>query len=214
MPLRGLALIVFVVCSIPICFFRPFYGIVLWTVFAFLNPQSFTWTAIDQFPWAESIAIPTLAGMILFERRFDRLFTREVGLLLILWVWFTITTFVSMDSIVFAHHAADTWLRYSFVSKILLMTFCLVPLVNSFDRLRYFLLTIAACFGAFVVKTIPWLITTGGQHRVYGPERSMIGDNTDFGLALTMTIPMFFFLATTEKRRWVKALLAVVFVLT
>jgi probable O-glycosylation ligase (exosortase A-associated) len=213
MPLRGLALLIFVLGSIPICFFRPFYGIVVWTVFAFLNPQSFTWGAATQFNWAAAIAIPTLAGMIVFERRLDRLFTKEVGLLLILWGWFTITTFVSTGSIVFAHHAADTWARYWFVSKILLMTLCLMPLVNSLERLRYLILTIAACFGFFVLKTIPWLITTGGVHKVYGPEGSMIGDNTDFGLALTMTLPLFLFLATTETRRWAKTFWAVVFVL-
>src|SRR5207344_2493778 len=34
----------------------------------------------------------------------------------------------------------------------------------------------------------------------YGPERSMIEDNNDFGLALNMTLPLFFFLAQSETR--------------
>jgi putative inorganic carbon (hco3(-)) transporter len=214
MPLRGLVLLVFFVLSIPICFFRPFYGIVLWVVVAFLNPQSFTWTAFDVFPWATAVAVPTMLGMLVFERKLGRLVSRELGLVIILWVWFTITTVVSTSLPEFTHHAPETWERWTFVSKIMLMTVCMVPIVNTFERLRYLVLTIAACFGFYVLKVIPFVIATGGEFRLYGPERSMIGDNNDFGLALNMTLPLFFFLAQTEMRRWPKRFFAVMFMLT
>ena len=81
MPLRGALLIAFFVASVPVCFFRPFYGIVLWVVVAFLNPQSFTWDAFAVFPWAMAVAVPTILGMLVFERRLDRLASREGGLL-------------------------------------------------------------------------------------------------------------------------------------
>jgi probable O-glycosylation ligase (exosortase A-associated) len=214
MPLRALALIGFIVASIPVCFFRPFYGVVLWIVVAFLNPQSYTWTALGAFPWATAVALPTMSGMLIFERRFGRLMTREVGLLLLLWIWFTLTTLFSINAPEFVHHADDTIEKWWFVSKILLMTFCLIPVVSSFERLRRLMLTIAGCFGFYVVKAIPFLIATGGVYRLYGPERSMIGDNTDFGLAMTMTLPLFFYLAQTEGARWLKNLSAIVFVMT
>ena len=214
MPLRALALVVFLVASIPVCFFRPFYGIVLWVIIAFLNPQSFTWTAFDAFPWALSVAIPTMLGMVLFDRKLERLLSREVALLLILWTWFTITTVVSINTPVFVHHATDTLERWRFVSKILLMTVCMIPIVSSFERLRYFVLTIAACFGFYVLKAIPFIVVTKGAFRIIGPARSMIGDNTDFGMALDMTLPMFFFLAHAETKRWLKRLLWLLFVAT
>lgn len=214
MPLRGLALLVFVVLSVPVCFFRPFYGIVLWTIIAFLNPQSFTWTALDFFPWATAVAIPTILGMLVFDRRLERLASRELGLLILLWSWFTLTTFVSTSLPEFAHHAPETWERWKFVSKILLMTVCMVPIVSSFQRLRYVILTIGTCFGLFVVKAFPFIIATGGNERIYGPERSMIGDNNDFGLALTMTLPLYFFLAQAESKRWLKWLLWFIFIIT
>lgn len=214
MPLRGIVLVVFFIASIPMCFFRPFYGIVLWTVVAFLNPQSYAWTAFDAFPWATAVAVPTMLGMLAFERNFDRLRSREVGLLVILWIWFTVTTLVSVTDPTFMHHAEETWTRWNFVSKILLMTVCTIPIVNTFERLRYLVLTIAGCFGFYVAKAMPFVIATGGTYRLYGPERSMIGDNTDFGLALTMTLPMYFCLAQTERKRWMKLGLWLLFVLT
>jgi putative inorganic carbon (hco3(-)) transporter len=214
MPLRALVLIGFLIGSIPFCFFRPFYGIVLWVIIAFLNPQSYTWTALGAFPWATAVAVPTILGVLAFERRFGRLATREVGLLTALWIWFTVTSVFSVNAPEFMHHAADTLDKWHFVSKILLMTICMIPVVSSFARLRYLILTIAGCFGFYVVKAIPFLIATRGVYRLYGPERSMIGDNTDFGLALTMTLPLYFYLAQAETKRWLKLLLALVFVLT
>ena len=214
MPLRGLVLIVFFIASVPLCFFRPFYGIVLWVVVAFLNPHSYAWTAFDAFPWATAVAIPTILGMFVFERRFGRMFSREGTLLLLLWLWFTITTLVSTSTPEFAHHAVDTWERWNFVSKILLMTLVMLPIVNTFERLRYFVLTIAGCFAFYVVKAFPFLLATGGIYRLSGPERSMIGDNTDFGLALNMTLPLYFFLAQAETKRWVRYAWGVMFLIT
>ena len=203
MPLRGLLLIAFLVVSVPFCFRRPFYGIVLWIVLAFLNPQSFTWS-FEAFPWAMVVAVPTILGMLVFERRLNRLASRESALLIALWAWFTVTTLVSTNQPEFAHHAAETWERWNFVSKIILMTLVMLPIVNTYERLRILVLTIAGCFAFYVLKAFPFIITTGGGHKLYGPAYSMIADNTDFGLALNMTLPLYFFLAQSELKRWVR----------
>ena len=42
----------------------------------------------------------------------------------------------------------------------------------------------------------------------------MIADNNDFGLALNMTLPLYFYLAQTEHKRWLKRLFAALFVMT
>jgi len=214
MPLRGLLLVIFFMGSLPFCLFRPFYGVILWVVVAFLNPQSYTWSAFDVFPWGMAVAIPTLGGMLLFDRRFDRLKGRDVWLLAALWAWFTLTTVVSVNTAALAHHATDTWDRWEFVSKILIMTFCLIPIVSSFARLRALLVTIACCFGFYVAKAFPFIIATGGAFKLYGPDKSMVADNTDFGLALNMTLPLYFYLARTETRPAVKWVFRALFLMT
>jgi putative inorganic carbon (hco3(-)) transporter len=213
-PLRGILLIAFIVGSLPFCFFRPFYGIVLWTILAFLNPQSFTWSAATALPWAQIVAVPTIAGLLIFVGGWYRLMSREVALVVILWIWFLITSFVSSSDPLFEHHAEDTWYRLSFVSKILLMTVLTIPIVDTFEKLRMLLRVIAGCFGVFVAKALPFVITTGGAHRLYGPPNSMIADNNDFGLALNMTLPIFFFLAQSESKLWMRRLFAFLFLAT
>jgi len=215
MPIKGAILFVLLIGSIPACFFRPFYGALVWTIIAFANPQSalFYWTAANTFPWAVAVAVPTLLGFALSSPKLSNLVSKHVFFLILLWGWFTLTTLISTHDPVFAHHSADTWYRWGFISKVLLMAFVTTALLDSLERLRIFALVIAGCFGYFVLKSFPFLIMTGGAFRLYGPEYSMIADNNDFGLALNMTIPLFFFLAQTETNRWIRYLAGLLFVL-
>ena len=47
---------------------------------------------------------------------------------------------------------------------------------------------------------------------VWGPEGSFLYDNNDFGLALNMTIPMFFFMARAEPKLWMRVALRMLMV--
>jgi probable O-glycosylation ligase (exosortase A-associated) len=214
-PIKGVVLFVFLLGSLPVCLARPFYGILLWTVIAFANPQSslFYWQAANEFPWAVAVAVPTLIGFML-HGYWKNVRGGKMLVLLVLWIWFTITSLISTHTAIFMHHAGDTWYHWNLVSKIFLMTAVTMAIIDSFERLRVLALVIAGCFGFFVLKSFPFLILTGGAFRLYGPEFSMIADNNDFGLALNMTLPFYFFLAQTEPRKWVRRLCAFLFVIT
>ena len=216
MPIKGIILFIFLVGSLPVCFLRPFYGILLWMVISFANPQSalFYWSTANNFPWAVAVAVPTLIGFALFENDRSNLRSGKVLLLAILWAWFTVTTIVSTHMPEFLHHADDTWWHWSFVSKVLLMTAVTIAMLSSMERMRTFVLVMGGCFGFFVLKSFPFIILTGGAFRLYGPEFSMIADNNDFGLALNMTLPVYFFLAQTEERRWARLLCWFLFLIT
>lgn len=214
MSIRGILLITLFLGSLPVCFFRPFYGLFLWTVVAFVNPQVYTWGAASAFPWAVACGVPTLLGMLVFSKGWRRLVSREALLLVGLWLWFTVTTLISTSTPLFAHHAGDTWYRWQFVSKILLMTMATLVIVEDFRQLHVFMRVLAGCFGVFVAKGFPFVVLTGGQHRVYGPPNSMIADNNDFGLALNMTVPLFFYLAQIEEKPWVRGLFWALFAMS
>jgi putative inorganic carbon (hco3(-)) transporter len=215
MSLRSVALLAFFAGSLPVCFVRPFYGILLWIMIAFLNPQSYLWGDAATYRWAMAVAIPTILGVFVFSRNWIRRFGSGIVLLLaIFWIWITVTSIVSTHTPLFMHHAAETWERWGFICKVLLMTFLAIVIVDSFERLRMLVLVTAGCFGVFVAKSFPFVILTRGQFRLYGPENSMIADNNDFGLALNMTLPLFFFLAQTEFHPWVKRAFGFLFVIT
>jgi len=213
MPVRDIIVIAALVISLPFCFFRPFVGVMVWTVFAFLNPHRLTWGPSRNMPVAEMIAIPTLLGSLLFARIWNKL-PRGTFYLLLLWSWFTVTALHATYTPALMHYNQDTWFRWGVVSKILLMVIVTIGVVDTFDRYRYLLFAICGSFGAIVVWAIPWMIETHGQYRLYGPNGTAIADNNDLGLALNMTLPFFFFLAKSETNRRLKWLFGSLFVVT
>src|ERR1051325_479540 len=205
--LRGFIVLAFFLPSLPICLFRPFYGILIWTVLAFTSLHLYAWGAADYIPLALAVALATLIGLFAFNSgTLGGMVNREGLLLIVLWAWFMVTSVVALNTPLFVHHTLDTMNHIVLVSKIFLITLVTMCIVNSFERLRILIMVIAGCFGLFVLKALPFLIATGAGDRVYGPDKSMIADNNDFGLALNMTLPIYFFLAQSESRPWVKRL--------
>jgi len=114
----------------------------------------------------------------------------------------------------FASFADDTWFRWQFVSKILLMTLVMTAIVNTRNRFRMFALVICGCIGTIVAKTLPFMIMTGGQFRIYGPRGSMLADNNDMGLILNMTLPLFFFMARSDPNPRIRKIMWFLFLVT
>src|ERR1035441_4413477 len=211
MSVRDILLLAAVGISLPICFIRPVYGIVLWTILGFVNPQASCWGIAREAPLAQAVAVPTIAGFLL-TGQFQRLFCREMFLLGVLWLWFTLTTWNSVETPAFADKAAVAWFRWGFVSKVLLMTMVTVGVIASRARLRWLMLAIGGSFAVLVLHALVGIVLSGGELRVFGPENSMIADNNAFGLAVTMALPFFFFMAKAESDRRLKWFLGVAFV--
>jgi putative inorganic carbon (HCO3(-)) transporter len=212
--LRDIFVMAVIFGSIPVCFFRPTYGAALWLVMAFVNPQDYGWGLAQRSSPALLVAIPTILGFFAFSRNWKQIACREVFLMAVLWLWFTATTLNSAYDPAFAEKAASAWYRWGFVSKILLMTVVPIGIIDTWRRFRLIMLTIACSFGILAIKTLPIMILSDGASRVYGPSYSMISDNNDFGLALNMALPFFFFLAKTEEKPRMKWLMGLFFMAT
>ncbi len=209
--MRDVIVLAIILGSSPICLFSPYFGILMWTWIAYFNPHRFTYGFAYHFPVAVPIAIPTILGTIFTRQRNRRILTTEFILLLALWAWFGVSTYASMHNPVFAGHADDTRAAFIEVSKIMLMTCLTILVVTSEERLRTLLTLTALCFGALAIKGTVFGARTGGQFRFYGPPDSFLEDNNMLALAMNMILPMMFFLAKSETRRWLRRLLWVCF---
>jgi len=214
MGARDILFLIIFFSALPFCLFRPMFGILMWTVVSLLSPHAFTWNIIYDFPWALLVAVPTLVGLAISRQEWRYFFSRDVWMLVLLWVWFTITTLRNTTMPEFQHFSADTWFRWGYVSKVMLMALVTVTVVNTRERFRWLLIVMSGCFGFLVLKAIPFMIITGGSFRLYGPRGSTVADNNDLGLALNMTVPIFFFLARTATNRRMKQLMMFLFIAT
>lgn len=209
--MRDYIVLAIVFLSVPLALASPYYGILMWSWLAYFNPHRYTWGMARNFPVAIVIAIPTLLGA-LFAAKNRKLFTRESVLLVSLWGWFTFTTLYILTIPAFSGHVSDALAKLQDVSKILLMTFLTVLLVTSKDKLRLLILVILGSFGLRAFIAAIFFVTTGGQYKIWGPEGTFLADNNDFALALNMTIPLFFFMARSEQRKWLRVVIRILMI--
>lgn len=198
--MRDLILIAAVfLCSL-VALPRPVFGVLVFVCLGFLNPQSFAWGVARSLPLSQLIAIATMLGYSFCSerKRFPR--QRELFLLLALWGMFGIST-------LFAIYPQPALSRLIFVSKILLMVFVAMSLVNTPQRLQWLLRVIALILGFHGLKGGIFVILSGGQHIVWGPEGSFLEANNAIGLALAMNIPLLLYLWKIETVAWLRWLI-------
>jgi probable O-glycosylation ligase (exosortase A-associated) len=172
-----------------------------------MNPHRLTWGITYSMPFAQFVALATLPGFLLTRDRQPLPRTRETYLLLTLWGFFTVSTVLSLVPEL-------SWPQWERVSKIMLFTVMTLMLFQNRQRLRCLLLVIAGSIGFYGFKGGLFAIRSGGEYMVIFPEDTLMGTNNGFGLALNMTLPIFFFLAREELNPWLRGLLRATFFLS
>jgi probable O-glycosylation ligase (exosortase A-associated) len=210
--MRDVILLIIIVISIPISFFRPYFGILMWTWITFFNPHRFTWGFMYNSPVAAAIAVPTLLGCLFTPKINHNILKLETLVLAVLWVWFAITFFHAMQVPLLEERMPEAKLELLRVSKVLLMTFMMMLLVTSHQRFKYLVAVTAMSFGVLAMRGAIFGLRTGGESRVFGPHDSFLTDNNAFALAINMSLPMFLFLARDEKKRTYRWLLYLAFI--
>jgi len=205
MPIRDIVLFALIVGSLPLCFFRTWIGLLVWAWLAFMNPHRLVWGFAASLPFSQWVAMATVGGLVFSSDRKPLVWTRETILLLALWAWFCVTTLTAL----YPEAAREQLER---VSKILLMSFLLIPFFQDRRRLRILLLVVAGSIGFYGLKAGIWVLQTGGENRVYGVGLDTgISSNNALALALNMCLPILFYLAKEEPRRWLRRLLYATF---
>lgn len=209
--MRDILVMAIVLGSVPLCLLNPFYGVLMWYWIAYFNPHRFTWAYAYNFPIAAAIAIPTLLGALFAPKSFRPFQKRETLLLVLLWIW-TVVTFVHANNVPFlAGHTGDAKFQLVRFSKILLLTFVMLLLVTTRQRLKTVLYVTTFSFGLLALKSTIFGIRTLGESRVWGPPDSFLTDNNAFALALNMSVPLFYYMARVEENRWLRRALHLFF---
>jgi probable O-glycosylation ligase (exosortase A-associated) len=200
MPLRDIFVLGVIFASIPYILKRPWFGILMWSWLAYMNPHKISWGFARDFPVAMVIGIVTIIAL-LFSREPKKIpWTRETIVLVIFVSWMTLTTLTTLSAL--KPEFASVQLEK--VLKIQLMTFVTLILINSPYRVNALAWTIGLSLGFYGVKGGIFTITSGGGQHVMGPAGTFIGGNNEIGLALIMTIPLLRYMQLNAKRRWVR----------
>lgn len=205
--MRDIAVTFAVFASLPFILKRPWIGILVWTWLGFMNPHRMAWGFSMTMPFAMIVAVTTLTAM-LFSREQKRIpWERESVVLLIFAGWMLLTT-------TFAVYSGPAWEQFDKVVKIQLMIFVAMILINTPERLKALVWTMALSLAFYGVKGGIFTIVHGGVYRVQGPSRTFISGNNELGLAMAMTVPLLFFLARGARHHLVRVAMYSATVLT
>ena len=197
MPIRDIIVLMAVFLFAVGGLLRPWWGICGFAWVSYMNPHRFTWAFAYSYPVALIIAIPTLLGMVLGRDRIRLPEGREAWLLTGLWCMFAVTTFFAMNQ----SAALQELIR---VSKILLMTYATMLVINDRKRLNVFLMVIVWSIGLLCLKGALFALGTGGAYMVFGPPGSFLEDNNDFAHAVCMTIPIIIWFKNQQTKAVLK----------
>ncbi len=192
--MRDLLILAAVYASLPVIFFSPYFGLLVYSWLAYMRPQSLAWGASRVTPLSAWVAIAMLAGIALALGR-EKLFSlkAQTFLLFALGAWISLTTWraVSVD---------DAWVVYGFYWKAILISIVTTGLVRERRRLSILLIVIALSIGLLGTKSGIAGLLQGGTRLNQGPG-GLMADNNNYALGLNMTIPLLLGIAMAERAK-------------
>ena len=196
--MRDLVLALVMVGVIPASFMRPWFGALAWVWISIMNPHKLTYGFMYSAPLAQLIALAVIAG--LFFRRDHRSFPIAAPM-----VWMIL--FTLWMCITYPFSLVDTSAnreQLEKVLKIMLMNAVVLIPLHTRRHVDFLIGAMVLSIGFYGVKGGLFAIATGGSYHVRGPESTFIGPNNEIGLAIVMTIPLWYYFALRAKATWLR----------
>ncbi len=205
--MRDILITAIVFGLLPFVLSRPYIGILLWSWLGYMNPHRLAWGFAYDMPFAQITAITLLIGLFFSQEPKKMIWNAAITILLLFIIWMNITT-------LFALNPTEAWPQYQKVMKIQIVIFLTLLLINTKEKLHYLLWIITFSIAFFGIKGGVYTIDQGGGGRVFGPPGGFIAGNNEIALALTMVLPLMYYLRTTVQQVWLKNLFIVFMLLT
>jgi putative inorganic carbon (HCO3(-)) transporter len=175
--MRDIAVFLIIFGSLPFIFKRPAIGVMVYTWLSLMNPHRLTYGAAYDFPFAALIAVATALSLVLSKqpKGFPR--TPVTILLLVFTAWMTFTSFFALEPTL-------VWREWDRVMKTMFMVFISLMALNTEEDLKRYVWVVALSLGIYGLKGGIFVLLSGGNFKVYGPDGSYIAENNSMALAL------------------------------
>lgn len=190
--MRDILLTLIIAGSLPVMFVRPFFGLLMWCWVSYMLPHRLTYGFAQDKPWAMIVGLTFLISYLLSKEPKKLPITAVSVSLIVFVLWMNITHFA---------HPGGTFEfgQYSKVMKIQLITFVVMAIITSRDRLVAMLWVVVGSIAFYGVKGGIFTVLGGGQYTVWGPSGGFFEGNNELALTLLMIIPLMRFLQMQLK---------------
>lgn len=184
--------------SVPFIFKRPYFGLLAWVWISLMNPHRLAYGFAYDMPFAQVIGACTLVSMFVHARELYKFPVNGVTVSLICFV-----LWVGVSSI-FAINPGGEFPAWLVIVKVQVMVLASLFLVGNREELLKLVGIMAFSIGFYGIKGGIFTIATGGGHRVWGPEGSVIEDNNAMAIANLMTVPLIRYVQLQVSKPWFK----------
>lgn len=195
--MRDLLVTAIVFGLLPLIFWRPYIGILLWSWLSYMNPHRQTWGFAYDMPFAQIVAITLLIAMVVRGGPF-RLPSKPI-----LYVWIALLMWMGVTT-AFALFPSDAQMYLGRVYKIQIVTFLTMMLITDLRKINMLVAVIVGSIAYYSVKGGMFTLMTGGAHRVFGPAGTYIEENNALAVATLMIVPLMFYLRSLLEESWAK----------
>ena len=196
--MRDVIFSVIILWLLPICYRRPFIGLLTFSWLAYMRTQDLCWGFAREQRWSFLIAIVTMlgyAGMrpeIWFRRNF------RCFLMMLLVALVTIGVVIANQ---WTPTQIDRWIEFTKIIAVALFT---TAVVRTKAQLRVIIWVIALSLGFYGIKDGLVGVLTGMRAQILVGPGGMLADNNDFGLAMVMSLPMLLLIGISEANKTLK----------
>ncbi|MDF1836945.1 MAG: putative O-glycosylation ligase, exosortase A system-associated [Planctomycetota bacterium] len=190
--MRDLVVALFILGSMPFSFRKPFLGILMFSLLAYMRLQDLAWGFAQGQRWSMYLAVISVAGYMADPNRKLPVLNVRTALLGLMVLHVGVGLF-------FAQGPAKVDLAaYQEYVKIVGIAVFTTAVVRTKSHLRILIWVIAMGLGFHGAKNgLMAAVKMGNLYISHGPG-GMIKDNNDFALAVAMIIPWIYYLAQSE----------------
>lgn len=193
--MRDLLVAGFIIATLPTCFRRPFIGLLVFTLLAYMRLQDLTWGWARYERWSYYVALVTIAGFV-FGSGQRRFMVPDIRC----WIMVALVGIVGLSLVSSRFFVADDLKAYAEYLKIIGVALFTTGVVRNREYLRILTYVIALSFGFFGVKNGLAFMLSGFRMEILQGPGGMLTDNNDFALALCMGMPLLLYLGLSERR--------------
>ena len=202
--MRDIALTLVFVAVMGYALRRHFALPLVWVWLSLMNPHRLAFGFAYSFPFAQISAITALLVLPFSKSRHGIPFSvRPVQWLAVFYIWMCISSLASFND---SAEVFEMWVK---VTKVQLMVWVGMMLLRGRQQIDMLVWTMALSIGFYGIKGGIFTILKGGTSMVMGPAGTFIEGTNDIAMAMTMVVPLFYYLATTLERKSLRILIYV-----
>ena len=205
--MRDYALFVVLGLALLFAVARPLWGLGIWSWLGYMSPHRLAYGFIRDLPVVQpAVAVTFIA---LFFNWKDRMRWRWTPVTI---AWALLVAWYVVNSL-FAMYPEASVFELDRTIKIQLMVLATFFIVRDRRGIEFMVWVIAMSIGFYGFKGGVFTLATGGKYMVWGPPGTFLEGNNEVALALTIILPLLWYLSRQVEGKWVKRALMAGFVL-